>query len=98
MPRVGSGMVSQYPAELPGSTAEVLHSSMPDTTLPPISRASAPVAAVSNVDAMLLHTQPGVPDISGKPEKKVKEKGISYFSLFRWGQCTLGLLLNVQHC
>ena len=80
-------MVSQYPAELPGSTATILHSDVnkvegesEHTSVP------APVAAVTNVDALTLNTEPGVPEIeSGRrgKKKKPREKGVSYFSLYR---------------
>ena len=83
-----AGMMSPYPAELPGSTATILHSDVNKldgeselTSMP------APVAAVTNVDALTLDTVPGVPkiELSGKlkKEKKPREKGVSYFSLYR---------------
>ena len=85
-----AAMVSQYPAELPGSTAAVLHSDVnkldgePEQTSVP-----APVAAVTNVDALTLNSEPGVPNIKlPDTQKKPKEKGVSYFSLYR----------QVTHC
>ena len=83
-------MVSQYPAELPGSTAAVLHSDVnkldgesENTSVP------APVAAVTNVDALTFNTESEI-ELSGwqGKQQKPKEKGVSYFSLYR----------QVTHC
>lgn len=79
-------MVSQYPAELPGSTAAVLHRDVNKLDVESEHTfVAAPVAAVTNVDALALDTVPGMPKLSGKQEKtkKPKEKGVSYFSLYR---------------
>ena len=87
-------MVSQYPAEQPGNNSSTLNTqdSMPDSRTDLLPTVPAPVAAVTNLDALTLDTQPGAPDVQhlssainkkGKKEKKVKEKGVSYFSLYR---------------
>ena len=87
-------MGSQYPAEQPGNTSSILNTqdSILDSRTDLLPTVPAPVAAVTNLDALTLDTHPGMPNVQqispaiskkGKKEKKVREKGVSYFSLYR---------------